>query len=78
MANKKNKPKLSDSHFFDFNPLLDKLEDMLYKRVEEEKYESAALIKEIIDILSGGEFEMKSEEIDRWGVLTERLIKLEK
>jgi protein-arginine kinase activator protein McsA len=72
------KPKLSDSHFFDFNPLLDKLEDMLYKRVEEEKYESAALIKEIIDILSGGEFEMKSEEIDRWGVLTERLMKLEK
>jgi hypothetical protein len=75
---KKKKPELSDYHFFDFNPLLDKLEDMLYKRVEEEKYESAALIKEIIDILSGGEFEMKSEEIDRWGVLTERLMKLEK
>ena len=75
---KKKKPKLSDSHFFDFNPILDILEDMLDKRVEEEKYESAAIIKEIINVLINSEFEMKSEEIDRWGILIDDLIEIEK
>ena len=75
---KKKKPELSDSHFFDFNPILDILEDMLDKRVEEEKYESAAIIKEIIDVLIGSEFEMKNEEIDRWGELIDDLIEIEK
>jgi len=50
MANKKNKPELSNCYIIDVGPTVYNIKSALDEAVEDEDYEHAAMCKELLDV----------------------------